>query len=115
MRVNTIDNGRFYGETGAAQTGWFTVAGKWYYASSVNALLKTGLHVINGAEYYFDRNGTMQTGEFVVNGKLFTTNVKWSCAQQDDYENGWTNCQGSWYYYQNGIAYTGFCWCLLCY
>ena len=30
--------------------------------------------MINGAEYYFDRNGTMQTGEFVVNGKLFTTN-----------------------------------------
>ena len=51
MRVNTIENGRYYGATGAAQTGWFTVAGKWYYASSVNALLQKGLHVINGAEY----------------------------------------------------------------
>ena len=108
MRVNTIDNGRFYGETGAAQTGWFTVAGKWYYASSVNALLKTGLHVINGAEYYFDRNGTMQTGEFVVNGKLFTTNENGVVLSKTTMKNGWTNCQGSWYYYQNGIAYTGF-------
>ena len=68
MRTNIIADGRFYGKTGAAQTGWFTVAGKWYYASSVNALLQKGLHVINGAEYYLDRNGTMQTGEFVVNG-----------------------------------------------
>lgn len=74
MRVNTIENGRYYGATGAAQTGWFTVAGKWYYASSVNALLQKGLHVINGAEYYFDQNGIMQTGEFVADGKLFTTN-----------------------------------------
>ena len=108
MRTNIIADGRFYGKTGAAQTGWFTVAGKWYYASSVNALLKTGLHVINGAEYYFDRNGTMQTGEFVVNGKLFTTNENGVVLSKTTMKNGWTNCQGSWYYYQNGIAYTGF-------
>ena len=108
MRTNIIADGRFYGKTGAAQTGWFTVAGKWYYASSVNALLKTGLHVINGAEYYFDRNGTMQTGEFVVNGKLFTTNENGVVLSKRTMKNGWTNCQGSWYYYQNGIAYTGF-------
>ena len=108
MRVNTIENGRYYGATGAAQTGWFTVAGKWYYASSVNALLQKGLHVINGAEYYFDRNGTMQTGEFVVNGKLFTTNENGVVLSKTTMKNGWTNCQGSWYYYQNGIAYTGF-------
>ena len=108
MRTNIIADGRFYGKTGAAQTGWFTVAGKWYYASSVNALLKTGLHVINGAEYYFDRNGTMQTGEFVVNGKLFTINENGVVLSKTTMKNGWTNCQGSWYYYQNGIAYTGF-------
>ena len=108
MRTNIIADGRFYGKTGAAQTGWFTVAGKWYYASSVNALLKTGLHVINGAEYYFDRNGTMQTGEFVVNEKLFTTNENGVVLSKTTMKNGWTNCQGSWYYYQNGIAYTGF-------
>ncbi len=108
MRTNIIADGRFYGKTGAAQTGWFTVAGKWYYASSVNALLKTGFHVINGAEYYFDRNGTMQTGEFVVNGKLFTTNENGVVLSKTTMKNGWTNCQGSWYYYQNGIAYTGF-------
>ena len=108
MRTNIIADGRFYGKTGAAQTGWFTVAGKWYYASSVNALLKTGLHVINGAEYYFDRNGTMQTGEFVVNGKLFTTNENGVVLSKTTMKNGWTNCQGSWYFYQNGIAYTGF-------
>lgn len=108
MRTNIIADGRFYGKTGAAQTGWFTVAGKWYYASSVNALLKTGLHVINGAEYYFDRNGTMQTGEFVVNGKLFTINENGVVLSKTTMKNGWTNCQGSWYYYQNGISYTGF-------
>ena len=97
----------FYGETGAAQTGWFTVAGKWYYASSVNALLKTGLHVINGAEYYFDRNGTMQTGEFVVNGKLFTTNENGVVLSKTTMKM-LDKLPGSWYYYQNGIAYTGF-------
>ena len=28
MRTNIIADGRFYGKTGAAQTGWFTVAWK---------------------------------------------------------------------------------------
>ena len=107
MRVNTIENGRYYGATGAAQTGWFTVAGKWYYASSVNALLQKGLHVINGAEYYFDQNGIMQTGEFVADGKLFTTNESGAVISKKYMENGWSNYQGKWYYYQNGIAYTG--------
>ena len=94
MRVNTIENGRYYGATGAAQTGWFTVAGKWYYASSVNALLQKGLHVINGAEYYFDQNGIMQTGEFVADGKLFTTNESGAVISKKYMENGWSNYQG---------------------
>ena len=46
----------------------------------------------------------MQTGEFVVNGKLFTTNENGVVLSKTTMKNGWTNCQGSWYYYQNGIA-----------
>ena len=66
-----------------------------------------GLHVINGAEYYFDQNGIMQTGEFVADGKLFTTNESGAVISKKYMENGWSNYQGKWYYYQNGIAYTG--------
>ena len=108
MRANTIADGRFYGGSGAAQTGWFRVAGKWYYASSVNALLQTGLHVINGTEYYFDQNGIMQTGEFVVNGKLFTTDENGVVLSKKTMKNGWTSYEGNSYYYQDGTAYTGF-------
>ena len=103
----TIADGRFY-EDRAAQTGWFRVAGKWYYASSVNALLQTGLHVINGTEYYFDQNGIMQTGEFVVNGKLFTTDENGVVLSKKTMKNGWTSYEGNSYYYQDGTAYTGF-------
>ena len=49
--------------------------------------------MINGAEYYFDRNGTMQTGEFVVNGKLFTTNENGVVLSKTTMKNGWTNCR----------------------
>ncbi len=98
----------FTGGSGAAQTGWFRVAGKWYYASSVNALLQTGLHVINGTEYYFDQNGIMQTGEFVVNGKLFTTDENGVVLSKKTMKNGWTSYEGNSDHYQDGRIW--FCW-----
>ncbi|MFR3256140.1 MAG: hypothetical protein ACLTRS_02240 [Lachnospiraceae bacterium] len=48
-----------------------------------------------------------RTGEFVADGKLFTTNESGAVISKKYMENGWSNYQGKWYYYQNGIAYTG--------
>ena len=84
MRVNTIVDGRFYGSSGAAQTGWFKIDGSWYYASPVTALLYKGFHVMNGVTYYFDQNGVMQIGEFVVDRKLFTTDASGAVISKNE-------------------------------
>ena len=108
MRVNTIVDGRFYGSSGAAQTGWFKIDGSWYYASPVTALLYKGFHVMNGVTYYFDQNGVMQIGEFVVDRKLFTTDASGAVISKKKLQDGWTSYKGNWYYYKDGTAYTGF-------
>ena len=108
MRVNTIVDGRFYGSSGAAQTGWFKIDGSWYYASPVTALLYKGFHVMNGVTYYFDQNGVMQIGEFVVDRKLFTTDASGAVISKKKPQDGWTSYNGNWYYYKDGTAYTGF-------
>ena len=108
MRVNTIVDGRFYGSSGAAQTGWFKIDGSWYYASPVTALLYKGFHVMNGVTYYFDQNGVMQIGEFVVDRKLFTTDASGAVISKKKPQDGWTSYNGNWYYYKDGTAYIGF-------
>ena len=108
MRVNTIVDGRFYGSSGAAQIGWFKIDGSWYYASPVTALLYKGFHVMNGVTYYFDQNGVMQIGEFVVDRKLFTTDASGAVISKKKLQDGWTSYKGNWYYYKDGTAYTGF-------
>ena len=107
MLVNQKADGRWYGASGAAQTGWFTVGEDWYYAAAVDGLLYKGLHVINGAEYYFDETGVMQTGEVVADGKLITTNGSGAITSRTVMENGWKSYNGEWYYYQSGKPYTG--------
>lgn len=111
MKSNLVVSNRWHDKSGAALTGWFKVAGKWYYASSVDGLLYKGMHVINGVKYYFDDNGIMQTGQVIVdsgaNRKVITTNKSGAVTSVAVPKNGWSSYNGEWYYYQKGTPYTG--------
>ena len=107
MQVNAQVDGRWYGESGAAQTGWFTVAGDWYYASLMNGHLYNGLHTINGVQYYFDNTGVMQTGEIVSGNYVLTINNSGVVTGTKEMQDGWSCYDEEWYYYQNGRPYTG--------
>ena len=128
MQKNTRLWGHWHDESGAALTGWFQLAGKWYYAAKVDGLLYKGLHTINGSKYYFDDDGVMQTGEFVidekvsrkfvedyaswtedvvVNRKVVTTNKNGAIIGSAKLKDGWSSYNGERYYYKNGKAYTG--------
>ena len=99
--------GRWHDASGAAMTGWFQVAGKWYYAAPIDGLLYKGMRTIKGVKYYFDDDGVMQTGKFVVNQKLFTTNENGAIISSAALKDGWNNYNGKWYYYKNGNPYNG--------
>ena len=60
---NQKEEGWFYYDpvSGAQQTGWKEIDGKWYYLSFGGAY--TGIRTIDGKNYYFDRvNCDMKTG-----------------------------------------------------
>ena len=107
MQVNAQVGGRWYGESGAAKTGWFTVAGEWYYASTMNGHLYKGLHTINGVQYYFDNIGVMQTGEVISENHVLTINSSGVVTGTKEMQDGWSCYDEEWYYYQNGKPYTG--------
>ena len=107
MQVNAQVDGRWYGESGAAKTGWFTVAGEWYYASTMNGRLYKGLHTINDVQYYFDNTGVMQTGEVVSENHVLTINDSGVVTGTKEIQDGWSCYDEEWYYYQNGKPYTG--------
>ena len=65
---------------------------------------------MNGVTYYFDQNGVMQIGEFVVDGKLFTTDASGAVISKKKPQDGWTSYNGNWYYYQGWNCIYRFCW-----
>lgn len=107
MQVNKEINGIWYGETGAAQTGWFQKGEKWYYANMVTAEMYKGIHWINGKKYYFDDTGAMLIGKAVVNGQMIETDNSGAVKDSTILEDGWSYHNGEWYYSKNGAPYTG--------
>ncbi len=59
MLKNNAYNGRLYGSDGAMITtdGWHYLDGEWYYVTGGYAA--TGVHIIDGVQYYFDSNGQL--------------------------------------------------------
>ena len=109
MKANLKDSARWYGESGAAQTGWFKIGETWYYASEVDGMLYKGLHVINGATYYFDGEGAMQTGQVVTGSNMLTFDDNGAVIATNPMPDGWSysSIYDRWFYYQNGKPYTG--------
>ena len=101
----------WYGESGAAQTGWFLLAGNWYYGSTTDGTLYTGFRTINGVKYYFDNDGIMQTKSVVVSDypgyRLIMISDSGAVTDIKSMEDGWSCYDGEWYYYQNRNPYTG--------
>ena len=109
MKANIQDSIRWYGESGAAQTGWIKLGETWYYASEVDGRLYKGLHVINGVTYYFDKKGAMRTGQVVVGNNMLTFDDNGAMIATNPMPDGWTYSSNydRWLYYQNGKPYTG--------
>ena len=106
MQSNKQIENRWYDESGAAKTGWFQMAGNWYYADSESARLYKGFHQIGGKQYYFDKEGIMLIGEAVVDGDLVTADAS-GAITISALTDGWSSHNGEWYYYVKGRPYTG--------
>lgn len=96
-------NGSLYwfNSSGAMATGWVLDGGTWYYATGSGALAR-GPVSVGGVPYCFDaRTGAMLTG--------YQTDAQGvrryfgSCGPL----NGWGLVDGSWYWFADGIASTG--------
>lgn len=108
MVKNKYEWNRWLSEGGWAYTGWILKAGTWYYADLKTAQLYKGFQTVNGVEYYFDEtNGAMLVGEKVVDGKIVKTDVSGAVTVSEIAADGWSRCDGEYYYYQNGKPYTG--------
>lgn len=57
-------------QTGAAATGWTTIAGKRYYFTA-KGYMKTGWASIGGKKYYLDKDGQITTGLTTIGGKQY--------------------------------------------
>ena len=96
-------NGSMYwfGPSGAMVTGWVLDGGSWYYATGSGALAR-GPVSIGGVPYCFDaKTGAMMTG--------YQADAQGVRRYFGNYGplNGWGLVDGSWYWFENGIASTG--------
>ena len=84
----------FETSTGAMQTGWQYIGGKWYYMNGSGAM-QTGWQYIGGKWYYMNGSGAMQTGWQYIGGKWYYMNG--SGAMQI----GWQYIGGKWYFLES--------------
>jgi len=99
LNNNQKEEGWFYYDpvSGAQQTGWKKIDGKWYYLSHGGAY--TGIRTIDGKDYYFDRvNCDMKTGWILEEDS--NGNSKWYYYDPESGERllGWQEIDGKKYY-----------------
>ena len=70
----SISRRYFFGEDGAVMTGFFRTDANTspvYYADEEGAVVKGGIHTIDGKPYWFYEDGSLHTGWQTVNGKRY--------------------------------------------
>ena len=98
MRSNVQYQGKLYGESGWAYTGWIYKSGKWYYADPQTAMLSSGFQTINGNEYYFDKTTyAMLVGDGVIDGQVVRTDENGIITVTSP-KGSWINFADKWYY-----------------
>ena len=91
----------YFRPSGAMATGWVLDGSTWYYATGSGALAR-GPVSVGGVPYCFDaKSGAMLTG--------YQTDARGDRRYFGSYGplNGWGLVDGSWYWFENGIASTG--------
>ena len=96
----------YYYSGGARKTGWLQTGGHWYYLDpKTDGAMATGWQDINGATYYFfHADGAMATGWQKLDGKWYYF------GSSGHRQSGWARVSGVWYYLDpedNGAMVTG--------
>ena len=90
-----LKDGTWYYATadGKAYTGWLRLGGSWYWLDpDAGGAMATGLHVCNGAAYWFNASGAMATGWVLDGGTWYYATGSGALAS------GWLNLNGAWYW-----------------
>ena len=97
----------YYDSNGYVLTGWQKIGNYWYYFDEdIAAMHQDGIYTFwdddTYTEYYFDKDGRMQTGWIAYSDN------SWLYANSDGtlVLNGWKNINGNWYYFNYGFMMT---------
>ena len=82
--------------------GWAEYRGAWYYIQSDRTLITDGFQEIDGTLYYFETDGRMQNGQFLVYDEeigeyRYYAATNWGAV----WAPGWQYQDGIWYYVKN--------------
>lgn len=91
---------------GRAAVGWEKIGTKWYYFNH-DGTPNTGLTTIDGKNYMFDAHGAMVTGWYNYTANWYYGD-NWYYADSDgNLYDGFLKYNGSWYYFLSGKMCTG--------
>ncbi len=112
MEADTIayDGGYMaFNKSGAqVKKGWYQIGSDWYYVKPDTGFLVAGTdYTIGGKKYHFDYSGSLTRNDFTELGEQKTVNADGVITSIKQLEDGWTLCNGCYYYFKNGSAYTG--------
>ena len=88
-----VDGSWYWFADGIASTGWIRTGGSWYWLDpEAGGAMAKGLHVCNGAAYWFDASGAMATGWVLDGGTWYYATGSGALAS------GWLNLNGTWHW-----------------
>ena len=88
-----VDGSWYWFADGIASTGWLYTGGSWYWLDpDAGGAMATGLHVCNGAAYWFNASGAMATGWVLDGGTWYYATGSGALASD------WLNLNGTWYW-----------------